>query len=76
MKKVALIGGKIVASRRKPETAQATITKLMKVLTVERRPDQKLADIELRVKTGTYLITIDEATARAIASVFDLDLSD
>lgn len=76
MKRAKLLGGTVKASHRKPETAQATITKLMKVIAIERRPGQKIAQVELRVKAGTYLIEIDEATARAIASVFDLPLND
>jgi hypothetical protein len=75
VKKAKLTGGTVVAARRKPETVQATVTKLMKVIAIERRPGQKTAQIELRVKAGTYLVEIDEATARAIASVFDLPLS-
>ncbi len=63
--------GQVVRSTLEPEVIQAPVTKLMKVIAIERRPGQQIAQLELRVEAGVYLIHIDEATARAIASIFD-----
>jgi hypothetical protein len=55
-----------------PETVTQETIKLMKTVSITRRPSGRIAEVELRVKDGTlYNLTIDEATARAIASVFD-----
>jgi hypothetical protein len=54
-----------------PETTQATVTKLMRVVSIERKPGQRIANCELKVASGIYRLTIDEATARALAAVFE-----
>jgi hypothetical protein len=68
-KKVELVLGEV----RKPvlETAQASVTKLMKVISIEQKPGQRIVHLELKVKAGVYRLSIDEATALAIAALFD-----
>ena len=70
-KHVTLTQGSVQSAEVEPEEARGIITKLMKVVAIERRPNQRLAWIELKVEAGTYDIHIDEATARAIVAVFD-----
>jgi len=68
----SLEGGTIENVALKPETVPNERIRLMKVLTITRKPTQRIADFELTNASGqSYEITIDEATARAIASVFD-----
>ena len=71
-KRVILTKGVVESAEVEPEEVkQGVITKLMKVITIERRPEQKIAWIELKVEAGIYNIHIDEATVRAMVAVFD-----
>lgn len=70
--KKSLVEGQVGEISLRPETVTQPKTRLVKVLSVTRTPDQKIASFELRVKDGTlYEVEIDEATSRAITSVFD-----
>jgi len=69
---IALTQGSVLYSNLEPEEAtQGVITKLMKVIAIERRPGQKIAWISLKVEQGEFEIHIDEATVRAMVAVFD-----
>ncbi len=69
--KKSLVGGEVGEVELKPETVSQPKSKLMKVVTITRTSEGRIANIELRVKDGTlYDLEIDEATANAIASVF------
>lgn len=55
-----------------PETAEQPTVKLMKVVTITRLPEHRIASFELTNSEGRdFNLTIDEATARAIAAIFD-----
>lgn len=70
-KAVSLVKGQVRSAELVPETTQAAVTKLMRVISIERKPGQRIANCELKVASGVYRLIIDEATARAIAAVFD-----
>jgi len=53
------------------ERVTQEVTKLMKVVSITRKPSGRIAKIEMRLKEGLVDLEIDEATARAIAAVFD-----
>lgn len=55
----------------KPETATKSVTKMMKVVMVTRTPEGRIAHVQLALKAGIVNIEIDEATARALAKLFD-----
>lgn len=68
----SLVGGEIEGQTLKPETVQREVVKLMKVLTITRTPTQRIADLHLTNSAGKHFdIEIDEATAKAIAAIFD-----
>lgn len=65
-------GAKIENIEVKSETVQRSTIRLMKVHTITRTPDQKIAAFDLTNSAGRdFHLTIDEATARAIAAIFD-----
>lgn len=67
-----LLEGEIGEVEITPETVLHETVRLMKVVSITRRPEGRIAAVELRVKDGTlYNITIDEATAKVLASIFD-----
>lgn len=71
-KKTELLEGEIGEVTLTPETVTQETVRLMKVLTITRRPEGRIAEVELRVKSGTlYNIVIDEATSKALAGIFD-----
>jgi len=51
--RITLTKGEVTSSELEPEDCQGVITKLMKVIAIERRPEQKLAWIGLKVEQGT-----------------------
>jgi hypothetical protein len=70
--KKSLRDGAVEGVEMRPEEVTQTKTRLMKIVSLTRTPDQHIAVIELRVRGGKlYELEIDEATSRAIASVFD-----
>lgn len=67
-----LVGGVIEEVVVKPEAVQKEVIRMMKVLTITRTPTQRIVDFQLTNSAGKLFdITIDEATARAIAALFD-----
>ena len=65
------LGGEVVKAEVKPETLKMETTKMMKVVSITRTPTGRVASLQMRLKAGLVQIEIDEATARAIAKVFD-----
>jgi hypothetical protein len=63
--------GEVIEAKVEPERVTQETTKLMKVVSITRKPSGRIAQIEMRLKAGIVDLEIDEATARAIASVFD-----
>lgn len=63
--------GEVISSEVRPETVQKSVTKFVKVSVVTRTPEGRLATILMRLEAGVVEIEIDEATARALAKVFD-----
>ena len=54
-----------------PETMKGVITRIMKIVSIERTPNHKIARIQLKAQGSEFDIHIDEPTAKAIAAVFD-----
>jgi hypothetical protein len=72
-----LLGGKVDTSEVKTvDPARRGFTRMMRVKTITHHPEGRIAVIQLSLPKGKKDITlsIDEATARAIAAVFDDDL--
>lgn len=68
----SLVGGEVEEAKLKPETVKHEVVRFMKVHTITRTPDLRIADFDLTNSAGKlYSVTIDEATARAIAALFD-----
>lgn len=70
--KILLTKGSVLKAELEPEDVRGVVTKLMKVVAIERKPDQKIAWINLKVEQGDFEIHIDEATVRAMVAVFDI----
>lgn len=69
--KKSLLEGEVSEAVLRPETATKDITKLMKILTIIRKPEGRILNAELRVKDGTlYFLEIDEATVTALYNLF------
>jgi hypothetical protein len=68
---VKLTKGVVLSAIVGPEEVTGVVTKLMKVVAIERKPGQKIAWIELKVEQGEFDIRIDEATVQAMSAVFD-----
>lgn len=62
--RITLTKGEVTSSELEPEDCQG-------VIAIERRPEQKIAWIGLKVEQGDFEIHIDEATVRAMVKVFD-----
>jgi hypothetical protein len=65
-----LLEGVVDAVELKPETVTTTVTKFMRIVSITRTPEQRIANIDLMLARGTVALEIDEATALAIAKVF------
>ena len=72
MKKTSLVDATVESSTVTPGTIKKTVTKIMKIVMIETTPETRIANLQLtRITGGPVALEIDEATARAIAKVFD-----
>ena len=71
MKPTTLVDGTVLSADLVPETTTKAITKVMKPVMVTRTPEGRIANIQIVLARGVVALEIDEATARAIAAVFD-----
>jgi hypothetical protein len=70
-----LLDGTIEGVKMRPETVKQDVVRLMKVLTVTRKPDNLIANVEMQVRDEkgekkSLTLEIDEATAGALNQVF------
>lgn len=69
--KKALLQGAVEAVSPQPNPGGLRKTRLMKVVTIERDDQTRVAHIDLRVQDGSLIkLEIDEATASALYQVF------
>jgi hypothetical protein len=66
-----LLEGTVTTAHLKPETVTKPVTRVVKTTMVTRNPGERIAIIEMALRKGKVELEIDEATARAIAKVFD-----
>lgn len=66
-----IINGKVVSSTLRPETVGRPITRVVRTVLVTRVPGERIATIQLQLARGMVELEIDEATARALARLFD-----
>lgn len=70
-KPTQILDGKVVSAVIKPEIITKTVTKMMKVVMITRTPEGRIASVQLSLRGRNIALDIDEATARAIAKIFD-----
>lgn len=71
MKTTKLLNGKVESAIVEPEPTKKVVVRLMKVISITRTPEGRVAHIQLSMPKMDVGIHIDEGTARAIAKVFD-----
>jgi hypothetical protein len=70
-KEAELVDGTVESSEITVDDTDKTVMKVMRTKTITRVPGGRIALITLDTRSGPVDLTIDEATARALAKVFD-----